>query len=102
MVARMLALSRIVRYDVVAKRQEADQRDMYPGDSDIRFPFDEKADAIYLCLDDSKVIESEDINPGIVLDFSNHNPFLGIEIFDVRDRVVRADLLRRLRVEGCQ
>jgi uncharacterized protein YuzE len=32
--------------------------------------FDEKADALYLRLDDSKIIESQEVQPGIVLDFN--------------------------------
>jgi len=32
--------------------------------------YDEKADALYLCLDESKIVESEEVQPGIVLDFN--------------------------------
>ena len=32
MAAHVVALSRIVRYDVVAKDQEAEQEDVYPKD----------------------------------------------------------------------
>jgi len=39
----------------------------------MKLHFDEEADAIYLRLDDSKIIESEKISPGIVLDFNEHN-----------------------------
>jgi uncharacterized protein YuzE len=64
--------------------------------------FDEEADAIYLHLDESKVIESEKISPGIVLDFNKHNQIVGIEILNVKDRVLRTDRLDRLRMEGDQ
>ena len=30
---------------------------------------DQEADALYLKLDDSKIIESEEVSPGIVLDY---------------------------------
>jgi uncharacterized protein YuzE len=63
---------------------------------------DEKADAIYLRLDDSKLIESEEVRPGIVLDFNEHNQVVGIEILNVRNGILRADRLDRLRVEGDQ
>ena len=39
----------------------------------MKFHCDTNADPIYFFLDNSKVIESEEINPGIVLDFNNHN-----------------------------
>ena len=54
--------------------------------------FDEKADAIYLRLDDSRIVESEEISPGIVLDFNEHNQVVGIEILKVKDRVPLANL----------
>lgn len=54
--------------------------------------FDEKADAIYLRLDDSKIIESEEVRPGIVLDFNEHNQVVGIEILRVKSRVPLANL----------
>jgi uncharacterized protein YuzE len=58
----------------------------------MKLHFDEQADAIYLRLDDSKIIESEEISPGIVLDFSEHNQVVGVEILNVKDRVPLANL----------
>ena len=54
--------------------------------------FDEKADAVYLRLDDSKIVESEDVQPGIILDFNEHNHVVGVEILRVKDRVPLANL----------
>ena len=42
--------------------------------------FDEKADAVYLRLDDSKIVESEEVQPGIILDFNEQNHVVGVEI----------------------
>jgi uncharacterized protein YuzE len=58
----------------------------------MKLHFDEKADAIYLRLDDSKIIDSEEVSPGIVLDFNEHNQVVGIEILKVKDRVPLAKL----------
>ncbi|HEX9871079.1 MAG TPA: DUF2283 domain-containing protein [Candidatus Tectomicrobia bacterium] len=58
----------------------------------MKLHFDEKADAIYLRLDDSKIIDSEEVSPGIVLDFNEHNQVVGIEITKVKDRVPLANL----------
>jgi uncharacterized protein YuzE len=66
----------------------------------MKFYFDGKADAIYLCLDHSKIIESEEAGRNIVLDFDEHDQVMGIEILNVRNRVLRTDLLGRLRIEG--
>ena len=54
--------------------------------------FDEAADAIYFRLDESKIIESQEVHPGIVLDFDAHNQVVGIEILNVKERVPLADL----------
>jgi uncharacterized protein YuzE len=58
----------------------------------MKLHFDEKADAVYLRLDDSKIIESEEVSPGIVLDFNEHNQVVGIEILNVKDRVPLTNL----------
>jgi uncharacterized protein YuzE len=53
---------------------------------------DEKADAVYLRLDDSKIINSKEVSPGIVLDFNEHNQVVGIEILNVKNRVPLTNL----------
>jgi uncharacterized protein YuzE len=64
----------------------------------MRLRFDEKADALYLRLDDSKIVESEEVQPGIVLDFNEHNQVVGIEILRVKERVPLANL-RQMQFE---
>lgn len=54
--------------------------------------FDEKADALYVRLDDSKIIDSREVQPGIVLDFNDKNQVVGIEILKVKKRVPSANL----------
>ena len=41
---------------------------------------DKEADALYLRLDDSKIIESDEVAPGIVLDYNEKNEVVGIEM----------------------
>lgn len=53
----------------------------------MRLHFDEEADAIYLRLDESEIVESEEVQPGIVLDFNGQNQVVGIEILRVKERV---------------
>jgi hypothetical protein len=38
---------------------------------------------LYLRLDDSKIIESEEVSPGVVLDFNERNQVVGIEILNL-------------------
>ncbi len=54
--------------------------------------FDQATDAIYFRLDDSAVVGSEEVHPGIVLDFNEDNEVVGIEVLNVQDRVPRANL----------
>ncbi len=58
----------------------------------MKMHYDEKADALYLRLDESKIIESEEVQPGIVLDYNADNQVVGVEILRVKDRVLSADL----------
>ena len=60
----------------------------------MRMRYDEQADALYLRLDESKIVESEEIQPGIVLDFNASNQVVGVEILRVKERVPSADLKR--------
>ena len=46
----------------------------------MRLNVDREADALYLRLDDSKIIESEEVSPGVVLDFNEANEVVGIEM----------------------
>jgi uncharacterized protein YuzE len=64
----------------------------------MRLHFDEKTDALYLRLDDSSVVESEEVRPGIVLDFNERNQVVGIEILRVKERVPLANL-RQIQFE---
>jgi len=58
----------------------------------MKLKVDEKSDALYLRLDDSKIVESQEVNPGIVLDFSESGEVVGIEILHLSKRVPRIDL----------
>jgi uncharacterized protein YuzE len=53
---------------------------------------DKEADALYLRLDDSKIIESEEVSPGVVLDFNERNQVVGIEMLNLSKRTPNLDL----------
>ena len=48
---------------------------------------DEKNDALYLRLDESKIVESEEVQPGVILDFDANNNVIGIEFLGISRRV---------------
>ena len=58
----------------------------------MKMHYDQKADALYLRLDDSKIIDSTEVQPGIVLDYDANNQVVGVEILRVKERVPAADL----------
>ena len=58
----------------------------------MRLRYDEKADAFYLRLDNSKVVESDEVKPGIIVDFNAKKEVVGIEVLDFKRRVPKGDL----------
>lgn len=60
----------------------------------MRVRMDEAADALYIRLDEAPIEESEEVSPGVVLDFDNDGRVVGIEILDVRQKLPSADLKR--------
>ena len=53
---------------------------------------DPDADALYLRLDDSSIVESDEVRPGVVLDYNADSQVAGTEILGVKDRVPLANL----------
>jgi len=52
----------------------------------MKLKVDAQADALYLRLDDSKIIESEEVSPGVVVDFNEANQVVGVEILHLSKR----------------
>ena len=53
----------------------------------MKLKVDKENDALYLRLDDSAIIESEEVQHGVILDFDENNRVVGIEILDLSTRV---------------
>ena len=60
----------------------------------MKMHYDQKSDALYLRLDDSKIIESAEVQPGIVLDYDANNQVVGVEVLRVKERVPAAEFNR--------
>jgi uncharacterized protein YuzE len=52
----------------------------------MKLRIDKEADALYLRLDKAKVIESEQVAPGIIVDFDTKNNVVGVEVLNVSKR----------------
>jgi uncharacterized protein YuzE len=53
---------------------------------------DKKADAIYMRLSDTHIHDSEEVKPGVILDYDDKNNLVGVEILRVSERVPSATL----------
>ena len=53
---------------------------------------DKEADALYLRLDDSPIVESEEVSPGVVLDYNESNEVVGVEMLHLSKRSSNLDL----------
>ena len=58
----------------------------------MKLTVDQEADALYLRLDDSKIIESEEVSPGVVLDFNELDQVVGIEVLRLSQHVPKLNL----------
>ena len=52
----------------------------------MKLKVDKESDAIYFRLDESKIIESEEVEKGIILDFNESGDVVGIEILNISER----------------
>ncbi len=53
---------------------------------------DKEADAVYMRLSDSRIHDSEEVKPGVILDYDEQNNLVGIEILRLSERVPSATL----------
>ena len=52
----------------------------------MKLKVDKETDALYLRLDDSPIVESEEVSPGVVLDYNQSNEVVGIEMLYLSKR----------------
>ena len=49
-------------------------------------------DALYFRLHSNPIVESEEVRPGVILDFDDKDQVVGIEFLQVSQRVTKEDL----------
>jgi uncharacterized protein YuzE len=52
----------------------------------MKLHLDKKADALYLRLDDSSIVDSAEVSPGVVLDYNEENEVVGVEMHNLSKR----------------
>ncbi|OPY41999.1 MAG: hypothetical protein A4E41_00611 [Methanoregulaceae archaeon PtaU1.Bin066] len=58
----------------------------------MKVKIDPEADALYMRLSDTRIHDSEEVKPGIILDYDEKNNLVGIEILRISERVPSASL----------
>ena len=57
----------------------------------MKLKIDHEADALYLTLDESGAVESEEVSPGIIVDYNSDNRVVGIEMLHLSKRTPKLD-----------
>jgi len=58
----------------------------------MKIKMDKTSDALYFRLDESKIVESEEVRPGVILDFDEHENVVGVEFLNVSTRATQEEL----------
>ena len=53
----------------------------------MRLKVDKENDALYFRLDESPIVESEEVQPGVILDFNGEGKVVGVEMLRLSLRV---------------
>jgi uncharacterized protein YuzE len=58
----------------------------------MRVKVDRETDALYFRLDESRVVESEEVRPGVILDFDESERVVGVEFLGISKRATDEEL----------
>jgi uncharacterized protein YuzE len=58
----------------------------------MRIKIDKDSDTLYFRLDENRVVESEEVRPGVVLDFDENDRVVGVEFLGVSTRATKDEL----------
>jgi uncharacterized protein YuzE len=61
----------------------------------IKFEYDKATDAAYLTLSRSKIRESEEVQPGLIVDFDADDRVVGVEILRFAERFAQPAKAKR-------
>ncbi len=64
----------------------------------MRLKVDQQNDSLYFRLDESDIVDSEEIKPGVILDYNSEDDVVGIEILGLSKRVPE-QTLKKLQFE---
>ena len=58
----------------------------------MRIKLAKDSDALYFRLDENRVVESEEVKPGVILDFDENDKVVGVEFLGVSARATEDEL----------
>lgn len=58
----------------------------------MRLTVDKESDALYFRLDEPEILESEEVRPGVILDFNAKGEVVGFEVLGLSKRVLPKQL----------
>ena len=64
----------------------------------MRLRIDRESDALYFRLDETRIVESEEVQPGVILDYDKNDHVVGIEILNLSTRMT-PEMMRVLQFE---
>ena len=64
----------------------------------MRLKVDRENDVLYFRLDETSIVDSEEVQPGVILDFDEHGRLVGIEIMNLSTRI-EPEEMRNLQFE---
>lgn len=59
---------------------------MWHASTTMKLKIDKESDTLYFRLDEAEIVESEEVQPGIILDFDENGRMIGIEILSLSTR----------------
>ncbi|MFN0109312.1 MAG: DUF2283 domain-containing protein [Blastocatellia bacterium] len=65
----------------------------------MRLKIDKESDSLYLRLDESAIVESEEVQPGVILDYDERGQVVGVEFLTLSARA-QPEKLRVLQFES--
>ncbi len=58
----------------------------------MKINIDKDNDVLYFRFDENKIIESEEVQPGVILDYDVNNKVIGIEFLNISSRASKKEL----------
>lgn len=58
----------------------------------MRVRVDRESDALYFRLDESAIVDSEEIRPGVIIDYDSQGRVVGVEFLGITGRIPQQEL----------